>query len=58
MPKCPPTGGVRLQEVSFSGGSTVLFLIASFDDVKKHCVQLWVQIGPLDLNLACLFHLM
>ena len=24
MPKCPPTGGVRLQEVSVSGGSTVL----------------------------------
>ena len=23
MPKCPPTGGVRLQEVSVSGGSTV-----------------------------------
>ena len=25
MPKCPPTGGVRLQEVSVSGGSTVQF---------------------------------
>ena len=24
MPKCPPTGSVRLQEVSVSGGSTVL----------------------------------
>ena len=24
MPKRPPTGGVRLQEVSVSGGSTVL----------------------------------
>ena len=23
MPKCPPKGGVRLQEVSVSGGSTV-----------------------------------
>ena len=23
MPKCPPSGGVRLQEVSVSGGSTV-----------------------------------
>ena len=25
MPKSPPTGGVRLQEVSVSGGSTVHF---------------------------------
>ena len=24
MPKCPPTGGVRLQEVSVNGGSTVV----------------------------------
>ena len=24
MPKCLPTGGVRLQEVSVSGGSTVI----------------------------------
>ena len=23
MPKCPPTGGVRLQEVPVSGGSTL-----------------------------------
>ena len=23
MPKCPPTGGVRLQEVSVSGGAIV-----------------------------------
>ena len=30
MPKCPPTGGVRLQEVSISGGSTVLQLCAWF----------------------------
>ena len=27
MPKCPPTGGVRLQEVSVSGGSTVVLKI-------------------------------
>ena len=24
MPKCPPTGGVRLREVSVSGGWTVV----------------------------------
>ena len=26
MPKCPPTEGVRLQEVSVSEGSTVLYI--------------------------------
>ena len=30
MHKCPPTGGVRLQEVSVSGGSTVPFYSATF----------------------------
>ena len=30
MPKCPPTGGVRLQEVSVSGGSTVFIYFVIF----------------------------
>ena len=33
MPKCPPTGSVRLQEVSVSGGSTV-FYFTNLLDVK------------------------
>ena len=33
MPKCPPTGGVRLQEVSVSGGSTVIQL--TFSQAEK-----------------------
>ena len=37
MPKCPPTGGVRLQEVSVSGGSTVLNT-DSFEPWPGHCV--------------------
>ena len=32
MPKCPPTGGIRLQEVSVSGGSTLL-VEKSFTDI-------------------------
>ena len=30
MPKCLPTGGVRLQEVSVSGGSTVILNVSFF----------------------------
>ena len=34
MPKCPSTGGVCLQEVSVTGGSTVCTRIMSLDEAS------------------------
>ena len=44
MPKCLPTGGVRLQEVSVSGGSTVC--VKDRHDDKFNChTQAWGMVS-------------
>ena len=41
MPKCLPTGGVSLQEVSVSGGSTVLLFSIVYNQLKN--ISLFVE---------------
>ena len=61
MPKCPPMGGVHLQEVSVSGGSTVLPARASTWTIRSgvQCAKLNDNIimSPCHSEFLILFYL-